>query len=353
MRADGRPEEPEGTMRRARHPVAVPQLPRRLVIGLPAAAAVAAAGAAGLATIRGGEALAQRRGGGGAEPPSPGRRTLPGPPQLGVFVGNSPKAVLRFERWLGRRVDGVVGFVGQANWDEIATPSWPMDLWRPLDRPVFWSVPLIPSGGVATLEQAARGAYDHHWRSAARLLATFRPRDPHLHVRTAWEFNGDWFPWAAKGKEAAFVAAFRRFVGILRATSPRFLIEWNANYDGEMDPEQGWPGAEFVDVIGMDFYWHTQWAPSDPVRAWEQIRDRRRGLRWHQEFAAAQNRPTAYSEWGVTTDNAAPFLERAHAWFNAHNVLFHNYWDSDADYPGQLSNGRRGRSSAAFLRLFS
>ena len=55
----------------------------------------------------------------------------------------------------------------------------------------------------------------------------------------------------------------------------------------------------------------------------------------------------------MTTGNAAPFLERAHAWFKAHNVLFHNYWDSDADYPGQLSNGRRGRSSAAFLRLFS
>ena len=31
------------------------------------------------------------------------------PPLLGVYVGNEPRDVLRFETWLGREVDGVLG----------------------------------------------------------------------------------------------------------------------------------------------------------------------------------------------------------------------------------------------------
>jgi hypothetical protein len=106
-------------------------------------------------------------------------------------------------------------------------------------------------------------------------------------------------------------------------------------------------------VIGMDFYFTPQYLGTDPVAAWESLLNEPRGLRWHQDFARARGKPTAYSEWGVTTDNAAPFLERAKAWFDAHNVLYQTYWNSEADFPGKLSGGKFPRTGAAYARLFS
>ncbi len=225
-------------------------------------------------------------------------------------------------------------------------------MWRPIDRPIFWSIPLIPKDR-RSLARAATGAFDHYWRACAQRLAAFRPQDARMHIRTGWEFNTGDFPWAAKGREAAFIDAFRRFSDTFRAVSPRFMIEWNCNHTGEVDPEKAWPGADWVDVIGMDFYWNPQWTARDPARAWEWMLDQPLRLRWHQAFAAAQGRPTAYSEWGVTTNEAGPYLERAKAWFDSHDVLFHTYWDADSAFPGRLSGGDRPRSAEAFTRLFS
>ncbi|MES2462593.1 MAG: hypothetical protein V4671_18575, partial [Armatimonadota bacterium] len=77
-------------------------------------------------------------------------------PLLGVYCGNDPRAVLQFETWLGRKVDGVLGYTGGASWEDFdGSVGWAANLWRGIDRTVFWSVPLIPKG--ATLAEAARG----------------------------------------------------------------------------------------------------------------------------------------------------------------------------------------------------
>lgn len=55
----------------------------------------------------------------------------------------------------------------------------------------------------------------------------------------------------------------------------------------------------------------------------------------------------------MTTNEAGPYLERAKAWFDSHDVLFHTYWDADSAFPGRLSGGDRPRSVEAFTRLFS
>ena len=272
--------------------------------------------------------------------------------ELGVFVGNEPARVAEFERWLGRPVNGVLGYTAGRNWEDIATPDWAIALWAPIDRPVYWSVPLIPEGS-PDLRLAASGACNAMYREAALRLARFRPSDPHLHIRTGWEFNTPNFQWAARGRERAFIGAFRQFVNSFRAVSPRFLFEWNVNLDGNMEPEAAYPGDDFVDVIGMDFYWNPQWTSPDPLRAWDWMLEHRRGLRWHQDFATSHRKPTAYSEWGVTTDAAEPYLERAKVWFDGHDVVFQTYWDSNGAYPGRLSDDRFPRSAAAYRRLFS
>jgi hypothetical protein len=273
-------------------------------------------------------------------------------PQVVVYCGNDPDEILKFERWLGGKVDGVLGYTGGADWaDYDGSVPWAVGLWGKIDRRIFWSVPLIPKG--ATLEAAARGDYDDHYRKAAGHLRGFRPGDGRLNIRTGWEFNGDWMPWTAQKNPKAFAGAFRHFVRSFHSVSDRFLFEWNVNVgDVGMNPEDAYPGDEYVDLVGMDFYWQLKWDPKEPGKAWDNALTRRYGLEWHQKFAAAHRKPTSYSEWGISADNAAPYLEKAKQWFDRHDVVFHTYWDSNADYPGKLSDGQYPAAAAAYRRLF-
>ncbi|WP_343895524.1 glycoside hydrolase family 26 protein [Craurococcus roseus] len=295
----------------------------------------------------------------GSQPRSPdaagGRATTDKkPPLLGVFVGNTLEDVPAFEQWLGREVDGVLGFTGGTGWAEIGDPGWFIELWSRIDRPVFWSVPLVPARDRRALDDAANGIHNAVYKRAARKLAAFRPQDDRVFIRTGWEFNGDWFPWSAAGRERAFVNAFRQFVDSFRSVSNRFRFEWNVNMGAsKTDPERCYPGDAHVDVVGMDFYWHLQYTSPDPLEAWDKMLSGDHGLRWHQDFAAGRGKPTAYSEWGVTTDNAEPILERVKAWFDDHDVLYQTYWDSNAGFPGKLSRGSFAGTGSAYVRLFS
>ena len=179
---------------------------------------------------------------------------------------------------IGVHLSGAAG--GSAGGAPAAPPpgsggsvNWAVNLWSQLDRAVFWSVPLIPKG--ASLDAAANGDYDDHYRRAAQTLAASRPQDSKVFVRTGWEFNGDWFPRAAQGNEQAFMGAFRHFVSAFRSVSSRFVFEWNVDIGNKdaaaMNPETAYPGDDYVDIIGMDMYWNTAWDPQDPEAAWQSM----------------------------------------------------------------------------------
>ncbi|WP_180283394.1 Ig-like domain-containing protein [Azospirillum oleiclasticum] len=271
---------------------------------------------------------------------------------FGVYVGNSPAAVNDFETWMDRPVDAILAYVGRNNWaDFTGSASWAVQLWANIDRPVLWSVPLIVNN--SSLDAAAHGDYNAYYRQVAQSLAASRPQDPLIYVRTGWEFNGQWFPWKAAGKEEAYIGAYRQFVDSFRGVSDRFRFDWSPNIgDLGMDPAAAYPGDAYVDVISLDFYHNTAYDPRDPATAWNYQVNRPYGLRWHQEFAAAHGKPTAYSEWGVSTNDAAPYVQAAADWFAAHDVLYHAYWDSNADYPGKLSDGRNPATGAVFRQEF-
>jgi hypothetical protein len=271
---------------------------------------------------------------------------------LGVYCGNSTSDVTQFEGWLGRQVDGILGYTGNASWSDYdGSVGWAAGLWAALDRRVLWSVPLIPTG--ASLAEAAAGSYDDHYKKAAQTLATFRTQESVLYIRTGWEFNGDWFPWAAKGKAQDFAGAFRHFVTAFRGVSSRFRFEWNVNVgDVGMNPEDAYPGDDIVDIVGMDFYWNTQWDPKDPAAAWNSMVTRTYGLSWHQDFAKAHGKPTAYSEWGVMADGAETYIQNAKTWFTSHDVVYQTYWNSDNAFQGKLSSGQYPSTGAAYRTAF-
>ena len=271
---------------------------------------------------------------------------------LGVYVGNSVSGVKNFDNWLGRPADAVLAYVGRDGWTDFeGSVKYYSGWWSQADKPVLWSVPLIVNG--ATLEEAAKGAYNDHYRVAAQALAASRPNDEEIIIRTGWEFNAQWFPWKAAGHEQAFIDAWHEFVDTFRSISPRFKFDWSPNAgDMGMNPENAYPGDDYVDIIGLDVYYNPAYDPKDPEAAWTHQLTRSYGLQWHQDFAAAHGKPTSYSEWGVMTDNAGPYIEHFSDWFAAHDVTYQTYWDSYADYAGKLSDGHNPTAGAEYIQEF-
>jgi Ca2+-binding RTX toxin-like protein len=273
---------------------------------------------------------------------------------LGVYVDNSAQHVSQFEKWLGRPVDGIHGVVGSANWgDFVSSSRWSVDtLWKPTGREVFWSVPLLAGG--ADLWSASDGDYNHYYKQVAQNLVRYANNPTgDIYVRTGWEMNGSWFQWSAEGKETAFIGAFRQFVDTFRSVSDRFKFEWNANEaHGGMDPSKTYPGDKYVDIVGMDFYFHPQWQDWDSAKAFAHVRDQKYGLQWVENFAKSHGKPTAYSEWGAQGDNASGFIKAAHDWFDSHNVVYQSFWDSNANYPGRTSDGSDPTTGRTYKSYF-
>jgi hypothetical protein len=275
---------------------------------------------------------------------------------LGTYGGNDPNEIRAFESWLGREVDAVHATVGSANWwDFTQSASWlANNLWSQIDRPVLWSVPLLVPNGSPSLAEAAAGKFNTQYTDVAHSLLESRANDDGpIYIRTGWEFNIEAFPWQAHGNEANFAGAFRQFVDSFRDVSDRFKFEWNMNVSwGPVDPAKAYPGDQYVDIVGMDFYWNPWWQGSDPNSAWDQMVKAPYGLQWLENFAAAHGKPTAYSEWGIQSDNAAPYIEKAHAWFDSHNVVYQSYWNSSVDGIGKLSDNHLPRAAAAYKAMF-
>lgn len=279
--------------------------------------------------------------------------------KFGVFVGNQPDEVLNFEAWLGREVEAVLGFTGAAGWaDYTGSVGWAVNsLWGQIDRPVYWSIPLIPNG--ASLAAAAKGSYNEYYRYVAGVLARARPSEPYMHIRTGWEFNGNWMAWSAIGKEQEYIGAFRQFVTVFREVArehgvpDKFVFEWNVACGNHgMNPADAYPGDRYVDIIGMDFYWNPSYDPKDPLPAWKWTVNQQYGLKWHQTFAATHAKRTAYPEWGVRTDNAGPYIEHARQWFKKHAPVYQAYWDSNSAFRGKLSREQYPNAAAAYREAF-
>jgi hypothetical protein len=271
---------------------------------------------------------------------------------FGVNIGNDPSALVEYEAWVGRDVEWVGLSTGRASWSDWTTSLGSLlNAWKGTDVDIRWSIPMFSNQG--NLTAAARGDYQSYYVNAAKqLLAGYSGSDGKIVVRTGEEFNGSWFPWAAKGREGEYIQAFRNFVDAFRSVSDKFVFEWNVNvgYVG-MNPETAYPGDKYVDIIGMDFY-YDKWSSPDPAVAWNYMVNRTYGLQWLEDFADAHGKVTAYSEWGVQYDDAGPYIKAAADWFEDHGVLYQLYWEKNSTYPGMLSEGQYPDTAKAFIEAF-
>ena len=287
------------------------------------------------------------------------------PASLFVYAGagcTGRKKVSRFEAYLGRPVDGVTDFMASQSWDDMERSlRWALGCWKPMGRRLALAVPMLPKEG-ATLTAGAAGEYDHHFASLGRAMVELGAADAFLRVGV--EFNGDWFPWAARRDPVAFKVYFARIARILRATpGARFQIVWNPGLGALAFPaDRAYPGDESVDVIGLDVYNQT-WEAADrePAARWKRLREQPFGLDWLRRFAAAHRKRIALPEWGTGTrpdghgaGDDPLFIERMAAWIRGNDVVFQSYWDYPApDYNARLSDGQYPASARAFRSAFA
>ncbi len=155
------------------------------------------------------------------------------------------------------------------------------------------------------------GRYDRYLRRVGRAAAGYPYQ---LYVRPWPEMNGDWVPFQpttsgsrpAGGTPAQFVRAWRHVVGTVRGAGGT-NIRWVFNptidvYPGTTDVRRIWPGAAWVDVLGLDGY---NWGTFPGWRTFGDLFDEQ----YDRLTALAPGLPVWVCEYGSrepTVDDGAP-----------------------------------------------
>ena len=140
-----------------------------------------------------------------------------GGPKLGVYQGAGCAGATRvkeFEKWFGRDTEQVLDFI---SWQVLQDgTTWAVRCWEKAGRKnVVYSLPMLPPDPAATLAQGADGKFDELFRNYGAELVKHGYGDSI--IRIGWEFNANWYPWAASKDPDSWVAYWRRIVSVLRS----------------------------------------------------------------------------------------------------------------------------------------
>lgn len=128
-----------------------------------------------------------------------------------------------------------------------------------------------------------------------QFVADMRGAEIPIFLRFASEMNGSWVPW--HGNPTKYKEKFRIVSRVVRETAPNVAMVW-CPYDlPEETIEAYYPGAEYVDWVGVNFYAVTFFngdrnRPAD----WRQASD---SLRFIYDKYAARH-PILVGEWAAT-----------------------------------------------------
>jgi glycosyl hydrolase family 26 len=220
-------------------------------------ARTAALGATGLAAAAAAMAAPYIMVGGSATPVAqptshqPAARTLRQLKYLGVFEPAeelSYQQVTAFGDAVGRQPDIVLDYAG---WNEPFSARFADTLLEHGAEPL---IQLEPTH--ASMAAIAAGHYDGYLRSYARQVRAFG--HPVI-LSFAPEANGSWYTWGwTHTSPATWIAGWRHVVTVMRqqgATNITWLWTLNIGFPGSGPVRDYWPGAAYVNWVGIDGYY--------------------------------------------------------------------------------------------------
>jgi hypothetical protein len=264
---------------------------------------------------------------------------------LGVYTGPGNVAgVEAFQSQIGTKVGYVMDFLDGTSWQTISHPA-DLAVWSSSDYKMILGVPMLPNTG-GTLAAGAQGAYDGYYATLGRALVAAGQESDIL--RIGWEFNGNWFPWAAANHAPQYVQYYRNIVTAMRAIpGANFKFEWNPSRG---DVNAGnlalyWPGNKYVDYVGLSVF-DEEWQnyPGQPAE-FKQMLTEADGLNWMATFSAAHHKAMVIPElglgWGKCSASGAAvtgpgqvcggddgvFVKQMSHWIDTHNVFETSFWD--------------------------
>jgi len=310
---------------------------------------------------------------------SSGSSSSPGGAALGVYAGGGdPSAVSDFTSSVGSQPKYAMDFLDGTSWSTITQAGWPYTAWAGKGFKMIWGVDMLPNsyspnsnpsaagGSCYGLTQEAAGDFNSDFVTVAKNMVSAGFGGSI--VRLGWEFNGGWFPWSANGCAAAFVGAFQQVVTAMRSVPGQsFTFEWNPTRgdQGVGNLANYYPGNTYVDYVGLDVY-DVEWAsyPGMPAE-FSYMETQTYGLNWLASFAAQNNKPMVFPEWGlgwgtcssdgqavsaannqVCGGDDAQFINLSAQWFATHNVAEATFWDDGSSSIDQSANP----NTAAALR---
>ncbi len=176
-------------------------------------------------------------------------------------------------------------------------------------------------------QAAATGAYDARWTQSLNALRTNCASHARtIYIRFAHEMNGNWMPWSVnESNYQAFDQAWIRFRNLQKQIFPAGKLVFSVNRESvgtDMDWRRFFPGAQYVDVMSVDYY--NQYPYAATVTDFNNALNDTdgygapKGLEAHRQFAASVGLPFAVSEWSGNADNGdgPGYIQGMHDFFS-------------------------------------
>ncbi len=259
--------------------------------------------------------------------------TFNGPTMGGWYAGASGIGVAdgKFARWLGQPVTIAATWADQDDSAQRKMTALTRE-YRDWDQAIDLAVGGTVLESDENYAEAAKGAYDDRWRSAAQVIAARRGNlQAPTFVRCFHEMNGDWYKnWELKPDNIeAYKASHIRYAKILREAMPKVYITWSPNFrDHSGIPiEQWYPGDEWVDVVAPDYYDDADTDARYSVSAWNAEADdvdkvgNPLGVEAWRRFAEKHGKPLGFPEMGLKPDFGSDhpeWIKAFNAWLNQH-----------------------------------
>jgi hypothetical protein len=285
----------------------------------------------------------------------------PLPISLGVRALTTP-SLHHYAKWLGRYPGHKMLFADASTWALAQTRLEGSIAALPLQwggyteqlQQIEWVFPLCTS--TQALSQTTAGTHDAVITAMFEAIEAARPTGE-LWIRLGWEFNITAYPWniVAANTAQQYIDAWQHVVDLARAVSDRFVFTWCVNWAAQ-NPEPAYPGDTYVDVIGMDAYFKTQFDQNTGqtgLQVWEYKRDAAYGEQWMVDFAATHGKRWALCEWGGNADEP-DWMQGQIDYIQANRPKYHGYWNqtTPSDANCMLSNGAYPNMGAIYVAEF-